>query len=76
MKIINEDIKYEIRDNKIVMDREVYTELLYRIHKSESEHLEKVYFLQQRIIKLNDVIIKLKDNIMKNRRYDIDGKEI
>ncbi len=66
MCIINEDIKYEIKDNKIIMDREIYTELLSRIHnleeKIEIENATKIITLQNKIIELYDKIIKLEDN--------------
>jgi len=38
MSILNEDIWYEIRENKVVFNRDIYTELCYRVHKLEKEN--------------------------------------
>lgn len=68
MKILDEDIKYYVtKDDKVLFERTVFTELVYRIHqkeKSETITQNTNMLLNKRLDQLTNLIWNIRDYLL------------
>lgn len=82
MKILDEDIKYYVTgDDKILFDRNVFTELVYRIHQKEKNEIimqNTNILLNKRLDQLTNLIWNIRDYLLvcKQDKTSVDIDEL
>lgn len=82
MKILDEDIKYYVTgDDKVLFDRAVFTELVYRIHQKEKGEViaqNTNMLLNKRLDQLTDLIWNIRDYLLvcKQDKTSVDIDEL
>ena len=82
MKILDEDIKYYVTgDDKVLFDRNVFTELVYRIHQKEKSEIimqNTNMLLNKRLDQLTDLIWNIRDYLLicKQDKTSVDIDEL
>ena len=82
MSLLNEDIKYYVTgDNKILFERDVFTELVYRIHSLEKNseiNINTNILLNKRIDKMTELCWNIRDYLIecKQDKISVDIDEL
>lgn len=82
MKILDEDIKYYITgDDKILFERAVFTELVYRIHNMEKQQLINTNvntLINKRVDQLTSLLWNIRDYLIecKQDKTSVDIDEL